>query len=468
MNLKILPEIEENLFPLQPEELKFLEESILAEGVRDALVVWPKDGELILVDGHNRYRIAKQHDIPFKIKEKHFNDLDEVLEWVDFNQLGRRNLIDEQRAIILGRIYKRRKKQGERKDLEIVKKGTELKVNFTLSSVKPFTKSNLNPTAQTVASMTGFSEKTIRNAADFTEAVDKIKETSPKAAEIILCGKVKDALTTLPQVAKKSPEILQDIAGRLEKSPGKIKDILREIKFDKINSKEPDEVNKRFVKVSSGDWWRLGRHFLYCGDTSKEEFISKLPHFPFAFADPPYNVGVDEWDVNFEWKHDWLIEKSDIVIVTPGTASLFGFARKTTMPYKWSIACWIENGHARGALGFGNWIYAAIFSKNNIYCNSQDFVKVSLSPKENDDTNHRGRKPLSFIKWLIETFTQKDDVVLDPFLGSGTTLIAAEQMGRVCYGGEISPEYCSEIISRWEGLTNLIAKKVSDEITIGN
>jgi len=44
MILKILPEIEENLFPLQPEELKFLEESILAEGVRDALVVWPKNG----------------------------------------------------------------------------------------------------------------------------------------------------------------------------------------------------------------------------------------------------------------------------------------------------------------------------------------------------------------------------------------------------------------------------------------
>ena len=459
MNLKILPEIEETLFPLQPEELKFLEESILTEGVRDALVVWPKDGELILVDGHNRYRIAKEHGIPFEIKEKHFNDLDEVLEWVDFNQLGRRNLIDEQRSYVLGRLYERRKKQGERKD--IVKEGTELVLNLSTSLGSA-------ATAKEIAKQAGVGQATIRRAADFTKAMDKIKEMSPKAVEIILSGKVKDALTTLPQVAKKSPEILQDIAGRLEKSPGKIKDILREIKFDKINSKEPDEVNKRFVKVSLGDWWRLGRHFLYCGDTSKEEFISKLPHFSFTFADPPYNVGVDEWDVNFEWKHDWLIEKSDIVIITPGIASLFDFAKKTTMPYKWSIACWIENGHARGALGFGNWIYAAIFSKNNIYCNSQDFVKVSLSPKESDDTNHRGRKPLSFLKWLIETFTQKNDVILDPFLGSGTTLIAAEQMGRVCYGGEISPEYCSEIISRWEGLTNLIAKKVSDEITIGN
>ncbi len=452
MELKILPEIEENLFPLQPEELKLLEESILAEGVRDALIVWPKDGELILVDGHNRYRIAKQHGIPFEIKEKCFNDIDEVLEWVDFNQLGRRNLLEEQRDTILGRLYKRKKGPVGRPPVPS---------SGNVDKMSTFPSSTI---AKEIAKRTGFNERTIRRSADFVNAVDKIKEISPKAAEQIMNGKIKDALTTLPQVVKKSPEILKDIAGHLEKSPGKIKDILREIKFNKINSKESDKVNERLIKVSLGDWWQLGRHILYCGDTSREEFISKLPHFTFTFADPPYNAGVDEWDANFEWKHDWLIEKSDIVIVTPGIASLFDFARKTTMPYKWSIACWIDNGRARGALGFGNWIYAAIFSKNSIYCNSQDFVKVSLTPKENDDTNHRGRKPLSFLKWLIETFTKKDDVILDPFLGSGTTLIAAEQAGRICYGGEISPEYCSEIISRWEGLTNLIAEKVSDEI----
>ena len=122
MELKILPEIEENLFPLQPEELKFLEKSILAEGVRDALVVWPKDGELILVDGHNRYRIAKDHNIPFEIKEKKFDSIDEVKVWVINNQLGRRNLPDyikfeliQKKKEILLEIGK--KTQGMRTDL---------------------------------------------------------------------------------------------------------------------------------------------------------------------------------------------------------------------------------------------------------------------------------------------------------------------------------------------------------------
>jgi len=66
LELKILPEIEENLFPLQDDEYKFLEESILKDGIRDALVVWPRDGELILVDGHNRYKIAQ--NIIFRLK----------------------------------------------------------------------------------------------------------------------------------------------------------------------------------------------------------------------------------------------------------------------------------------------------------------------------------------------------------------------------------------------------------------
>jgi len=334
MELKILPEIEENLFPLQPEELKFLEESILAEGVRDALVVWPKDGELILVDGHNRYRIAKQHDIPFEIKEKHFNDLDEVLEWVDFNQLGRRNLIDEQRAIILGRIYKRRKKQGERKDLEIVKKGTELKVNFTLSSVKPFTKSNLNPTAQTVASMTGFSEKTIRNAADFTEAVDKIKETSPKATEIILSGKIKDALTELPRLVKKNPEKLSEVVKKISAGESKsIKQLVTELKRKEAQELSPPAGKYRVI-YADPPWQYNNSSFTTSAEgqypTMSTEEICNLPVKDLA----------DDNAVLFLWVTNPLLEDALKV------CKAWGFDYKTNF-------VWVKNQHTGGFYCFG-------------------------------------------------------------------------------------------------------------------
>ncbi len=63
---------------------------------------------------------------------------------------------------------------------------------------------------------------------------------------------------------------------------------------------------------------------------------------------------------------------------------------------------------------------------------------------------HPHQKPVRVISQLLEKST---GIIFDPFLGSGTTLIAAEQLGRKCYGMEISPQYCDVIVKRWETLT---------------
>lgn len=208
------------------------------------------------------------------------------------------------------------------------------------------------------------------------------------------------------------------------------------------------------IDVHPGEWWNLGAHTLYCGDTSQPEFYERVPRVEFAFADPPYGADVAEWDGAFYWAHDWLIEKAPIVAVTPGIVSIFEFARKTTMPYRWSMAAWIDNGMTRGALGFGNWVYMALFSPlDSLHRNAQDFVKVSIVNAEGDATGHKGQKPLALILHLIDLFTEEGTLVCDPFLGSGTTLLAAEKAKRACIGGEQSPEYCSAIIRRWEAMT---------------
>ena len=106
----ILPEIEKALFPLSDDELALLEKSVLEEGIRDALIVWPKDGQLVLIDGHHRYRLAKKYNLPFRIEEKKFGDIEEVLLWIDTNQLGRRNLTDEQRAYVIGQCMRDRRR----------------------------------------------------------------------------------------------------------------------------------------------------------------------------------------------------------------------------------------------------------------------------------------------------------------------------------------------------------------------
>ncbi len=207
------------------------------------------------------------------------------------------------------------------------------------------------------------------------------------------------------------------------------------------------------LEVLAGQWWKLGNHRLYCGDTSSPEFYTKVPSAAFAFADPPYNANAAEWDNAFAWNHDWLIGKAGVVAVTPGIVSIFDFARTTQMPYVWSMSCWIANGMTRGALGFGNWIYIALFANGSIHRSTQDFIKVTIQTEQTDETSHKGRKPEQLMISLVETFAKAGELVIDPFLGSGSTLFACEQTGRACVGGEISPQFCKEIIERWQGET---------------
>ena len=92
--------------PLQDEEHRQLEENILHDGCRDALMVW-KDHD-ILLDGHNRFEICRAHNLPYGISELTFPDREHVILWMRENQLGRRNLSEDQRAAMCVAIMETR------------------------------------------------------------------------------------------------------------------------------------------------------------------------------------------------------------------------------------------------------------------------------------------------------------------------------------------------------------------------
>jgi N6-adenosine-specific RNA methylase IME4/ParB-like chromosome segregation protein Spo0J len=95
--MQILQELESLIPPLSNEEFKQLERNILEEGIREPLITW--NG--ILIDGHNRYRIAQEHDMNYETLEKEFEDINAVKIWMVNNQLGRRNLQD----FVRGELY---------------------------------------------------------------------------------------------------------------------------------------------------------------------------------------------------------------------------------------------------------------------------------------------------------------------------------------------------------------------------
>ena len=110
---KIDAEFSSIIPPLTPEEYSGLERSIIAEGCRDAIILWDN----IIIDGHNRYKICKEHNIPFRTETKEFESRDDVILWMFRNQLSRRNLNDFERIEIVRRYEAKVKAQAEKRML---------------------------------------------------------------------------------------------------------------------------------------------------------------------------------------------------------------------------------------------------------------------------------------------------------------------------------------------------------------
>jgi|APGre2960657404_1045060.scaffolds.fasta_scaffold20941_2 N6-adenosine-specific RNA methylase IME4/ParB-like chromosome segregation protein Spo0J len=130
--MKILQELESLIPPLSNEEFKQLERNILEEGIREPLITW--NG--ILIDGHNRYRIAQEHDINYETLEKEFENLNDVKIWMVNNQLGRRNLQDFVRGELFSIIEEILKQKGKEKQLLTLNKGLETPVLSTIDKTE--------------------------------------------------------------------------------------------------------------------------------------------------------------------------------------------------------------------------------------------------------------------------------------------------------------------------------------------
>lgn len=161
-NIEIDPEFQSLIPPLAPDELAQLEANILADGCRDPLVVWGG----ILIDGHNRHEICTRHGLPFETVEMVFADRDAAMDWMDANQLGRRNLTPDAFKLALGRRYNRTKKANGQRGPE------------KLDQIDP-----AKSTAAKLAAEHSVSEATVKRAGSFAEEVARLPELQRAIAE---------------------------------------------------------------------------------------------------------------------------------------------------------------------------------------------------------------------------------------------------------------------------------------------
>ena len=202
--LKIDPEFQSKIPPLQFEEEQQLEQNIIAEGrLLNPIITW--NGYIL--DGHTRYRILKKHGfIKFEVEEIQFANKYEALAWICKNQLGRRNLSPERKKFLLGKEYE----------------STKLAVGAPLGSKHGIRKCGQNDhiftesrTCQRIASEHGVGEKTVRRAEKYSQGIDAAEEAVPGAQEEILTGRIKatDAqIAALPAIPKEErPAILDEL-----------------------------------------------------------------------------------------------------------------------------------------------------------------------------------------------------------------------------------------------------------------
>ena len=251
-----------------------------------------------------------------------------------------------------------------------------------------------------------------------------------------------------------------------------------EITEDEVPEVPVDAITK------PGDLWLLGEHRVLCGDSTKAEDVSKLNDGQapaIMITDPPYGVQYDanwrnkakradgtpigasaigkvENDQRADWTDSWKLFLGDVAYIWH--AGLFApIVAKGLNDSGFELRAqiiWAKNNFAIGR-GDYHWKHEPCWyavRKGKTANTTGDRTQTTLweiNKPQKSDTGHSTQKPIECMARPIKN--HNFDLIYDPFLGSGTTLIAAEQLGRKCYGMEISPNYCDVIVKRWENLT---------------
>jgi DNA modification methylase len=242
-----------------------------------------------------------------------------------------------------------------------------------------------------------------------------------------------------------------------------------EITEDEVPEPPADPITK------PGDLWILGQHRLLCGDSTKAEDVERLmdgKRAGMVHTDPPYGMS---YQSNMRTKTakfavienddkiltEWIpraIDNSDGWVFIWTTWKVLEQWFPVVKPFGkiTNMVVWSKGGGGIGDLKktfSTDHEIAFVFNRGAELCGKRIGSVWSFGKDAAGEYEHPTQKPVALAAEAIDKTTRGGCLVYDPFLGSGTTLIAAEQLGRTCYGMEISPQYCDVIVKRWETLT---------------
>jgi len=425
MQITVDNELKSYIRPLKDEEFEKLKESILTEGIRDPLVIW----QGILLDGHHRYKIAQEHNLEYKIVEIELQDKEAMKEWIIKNQLGRRNLTEQEVSYYRGKLYESRKRQGERTDLTCAKNLHKLK------------------TADVIGKEYGVTGTTVRNDAQFSLAVDKVaEEVGEEAKRAILSGKAnipKKDVEKLIEIKQEAPEFIEPV-----------------LKGEITLSKAIQESKKRLieqVQEERRNTKEITRATIYHDDCYN--FLSRFQDksVDLLITDPPYSTDIDDLPEFLDmWLYDALdkVKDSGRAFICIGAYPIEIY---TYLQYLLKTDWIVDNPLVwtyRNTLGQTpkmkyNLNYQLILHLYKETSNHLDNRITNEMFSVQDINAPDGRFGDRFYKWqkpdllaerLINHTTKEGDTIIDPFAGCGTFILKASELNRTAYGCDIDIE----------------------------
>lgn len=267
-----------------------------------------------------------------------------------------------------------------------------------------------------------------------------------------------------------------------------------ELELGKILADEAGDLDDApeppMVPVSQhGDLWICGEHRVLCGDATVRADIDRLLDGELAdmtFTDPPYNVNyrgkgrpILNDALGSEFESFLRVASSHILAVTKGAIYIaMSSSELDTLQRafreaggKWStFVIWAKNAFTLGRSDYQRQYEPILYGwkdgVDHFWCGARDQGDVWFIDRPTKNDLHPTMKPVALVERAIRNSSKSRDIVLDPFGGSGTTMIAAERAGRRARLLELDPAYVDVIVARWQGATGGIATLAATAETV--
>jgi DNA modification methylase len=295
-------------------------------------------------------------------------------------------------------------------------------------------------------------------------------------------------LDPIGAMAQASNEQLGALLAEVQSSEAGVQAMLAEVAKEAGLYKEPKEAPEPQIDraeelrekwhTERGQLWQVGKHRLLCGDSTSAEDVARLldGNKPLLMVtDPPYGV-----EYNAHWRAEAGVNKNDCKMGVVANDDRVDWREAWALFGGDVVYCWHADRHAsrvqdslasagfevvaqviwnkdRFALSRGDYHwkhepcwYAVRNGATHHWAGARDQSTVWDVPRADDSGHgHSTQKP---VECMARPIRNHEGDVYDPFLGSGTTMVAAEQIGRICYGMEIEPKYCAVILERMAGM----------------